>query len=102
MVDLLVGSPIVLALVCGLVAALVVSLGFMSPLMHGPALSGPMPAKFPVRAFLRATLVAFVVLINVVTPLLAHRVPVGTDLIAAGFLMLLFMPAEDRDGEANA
>jgi uncharacterized membrane protein len=72
----------------------------MSPYMNGLAISAPMPAKFPLRSFARAVLVAFVLLINVATLVLAHRVPVGTDLIAAGFLMLLFIPAEDSSAQA--
>ena len=100
MFDLLVGSPIVLALVCALVAALVVSPGYMSPYMNGLAIPASMPAKFPLRSFARAALIAFVLLVNIATLVLAHRVPVGTDLIAAGFLMLLFIPAEDSSAEA--
>jgi hypothetical protein len=100
MLALLVGSPVVMSLVCGLVAALVVSPGYMSPYMNGHAISAPMPARFPLRSFARAALVAFLLLINVATLVLAHRVPVGTDLIAAGFLMLLFIPAEDSSAQA--
>lgn len=100
MFELLVESPIVLSLICGLVAALVVSPGYMSPYMNGLAIAAPMQAKFPLRSFARAALIAFVLLINTATLALAHRVPVGTDLIAAGFLMLLFIPAEDQDAEA--
>jgi hypothetical protein len=102
MYDLVVESPIVLALICGLVAALVVSPGYMSARIHGLAIAAPMPAKFPLRSFARSALIAFVLLINTATLALAHRVPVGTDLIAAGFLMLLFIPAEEHDGGASA
>jgi hypothetical protein len=100
MFDLVVESPIVLALICGLVAALVVSPGYMSSFVHGLAIAAPLPDKFPLRSFARSALIAFVLLINIATLLLAHRIPVGTDLIAAGFLMLLFIPQDDSSAEA--
>lgn len=100
MFDLLVESPVLLSLLCGLAAALVVSVGFMSPYMNGHAIAASMPGKFPLRSFARVALVAFIVLVNIATLVLAHRVPVGTDLIAFGFLMLLFMPADDSSAEA--
>jgi hypothetical protein len=102
MFDLVVESPIVLSLICGLAAALVVSPAYMSPYRHGFAMAAPMPARFPLRSFARAALIAFVLLINTATLMLAHRVPIGTDLIAAGFLMLLFIPAEAPDDSAKA
>jgi hypothetical protein len=74
----------------------------MSPYRQGLAIAAPMPTKFPLRSFARSALVAFVLLINTATLVLAHRVPVGTDLIAAGFLMLLFIPPETPDDSASA
>jgi hypothetical protein len=97
MLNTIVGSPIVLALICGLVAAVVVSPGYMSPYMNGLAITAPMPAKFPLRSFARTALIAFGVLVNLASLILAHRVPVGTDLIVAGVLMLLFLPADETE-----
>jgi hypothetical protein len=97
MLDSVVDSPFLLSFACGLIAALVVSPGYMSPHMNGLAMPAPMAAKFPIRSFARTALIAFVVLINAASLGLAHRFPLGTDLIAAGFLMLLFMPADSPD-----
>lgn len=100
MLDSVVDSPFLLSLICAACAALVVSPGYMSPHMNGLAIPGPMPAKFPIRSFARSALIAFVVLINAASLALAHRFPLGTDLIAAGFLMLLFMPADSPDARS--
>jgi hypothetical protein len=94
MLDSVVDSPFLLSFVCGLIAAALVSPGYMSPHLSGAAMPAPMPAKFPVRSFARTALIAFVVLINAASLGLAHRFPLGTDLIATGFLMLLFMPPD--------
>ena len=91
MLDPIIESPILLTAICGLLAILVVALGYMSPYPKKPALS----AKVPVRAFTRNAMVAFVLLVNAASLGLAHRLPVGSTLIAVGFLMLLFLPAED-------
>lgn len=96
MFDSIIDSPIALSLLCGLFAALVVSPGYM-PNRTRMAMAAPMPGKFPIQSFARAAAVAFVVLINLASLFLAHRVPVGTDLIMAGVLMLLFLPAEQTE-----
>ena len=92
--DLILESPFVLSLICAALAALVVSPGYMSPYMNGLAMPAPTPAKFPLRSFVRTALVVFVVLLNAASLGLAHRFPLGSDLIAAGFLLLLFAPAD--------
>ena len=91
MLDPIIESPILLTAICGLLVILVVALGYMSPYLHRPAVS----AKFPMRSFTRNAVIAFVVLVNAASLGLAHRLPVGSTLIAVGFLMLLFLPAED-------
>jgi len=99
MFDSIIGSPIVLSLLCGLVAALLVSPAYMSPYGLGLAIPAPMPAKFPLRSFAKAALIAFIVLVNAVSLGLAHRLPLGSTLVAVGLLMLLFLPAdESADG----
>ena len=100
MLDVIIDSPFGLSLICAVGAALVVSPGYMSPYMNGLAIPAPMPAKFPLRSFTRAALVAFILLINAASLGLAHRLPLGSTLIAAGFLMLLFLPPEKEDGSA--
>ncbi|MEI9890805.1 MAG: hypothetical protein WDN45_09720 [Caulobacteraceae bacterium] len=92
---MIIESPIVLSLMCAAVAVLVVTPGYRSPYMNGPALSAPMPAKFPLKSFARAAMVVFVVLLNAASIVFAHRFPLGTNLIAAGFLLLLFAPADE-------
>jgi hypothetical protein len=88
--------------VCVLVAALVVSPGYMSPYMNGLAIPAPMPAKFPLRSFARSALVAFLLLINAVGIFLTHRIPIGSTLVAVGVLMLLFLPPDKpEDGSAH-
>jgi hypothetical protein len=99
--DGIVDSSLGLVLVCGFIAALVVLPGYMSPYMHGFAIPAPMPAKFPLRSFARAALVTFVLLVNAAGIGLAHRLPVGSDLVAAGFLMLLFLPPDQPEDRAG-
>lgn len=97
MLEPIIDSPFLLSLICAVCAALVVSPGYMSLHMNGLAIPAPMPAKFPIRSFARSALIAFVVLINAASLTLAHRFPLGTDLISAGFLMLLFIPADSPE-----
>src|SRR4051812_33326407 len=102
MVDAIIQSPIILTLLCGVLAALMVSLGYMSAYRSGLTTPAAMPAKVPFRSFARAALIVFVVLINAASFGLAHRLPVGSTLIAAGFLMLLFLPADEAvDGQTS-
>ena len=98
----IVDSALGLDFVCALVAALVVSPAYMSPYRHGPAIPAPTAAKFPLRSFTRAALVAFVLLINAAGIFLTHRTPVGSTLVAVGALMLLFLPAEKAEDDVNA
>jgi hypothetical protein len=97
MFDSIIESPVVLTLMCGALAAVLVSPGYMSPYRLGLAIPAPMPDKFPLRSFARAAVIAFIVLINAASLGLAHRLPLGSTLVAVGVLMLLFMPAEDSD-----
>jgi hypothetical protein len=88
--------------VCALIAIVAVSPGYMSPYMHGLAIPAPMPVRFPLRSFVRAALVAFVLLINAAGMFLTHRIPIGSTLVAGGFLMLLFLPPDKpEDGPAH-
>jgi hypothetical protein len=88
--------------VCGLIAMLAVSPGFMSPYMHRLATPAQMSVRFPIRSFVRAALVAFVLLINAAGMFITHRIPIGSTLVAGGFLMLLFLPADKpEDGPAH-
>jgi hypothetical protein len=100
--DLLVDSPLGLVFLCALGAALVVSPGYMSPYMNGLAISAPMPAKFPLRSFARAALIVFVLMINAVGLGLTHRLPIGSTLVALGFLLLLFLPPDEPEDQAGA
>jgi hypothetical protein len=97
----IVDSSLGMDFVCGLIAVLAVSPGYMSPL-HRLATPAPMPARFPLRSFVRAALVAFVLLINAAGMFLTHRIPIGSTLVAGGFLMLLFLPPDrPEDGPAH-
>ena len=98
----IVDSSLGVDFVCALVAALVVSPGFMSPYRHGLAIAAPMPAKFPLRSFARSALVAFVLLINAAGIFVTHRIPIGSTLVAAGFLMLLFLPPDKPEDGPGA
>lgn len=99
MLDSIVASPVVLTLICAAFAILVVMAGYMSPYMNGLAIPAPMPAKFPVKSFSRHALIVFALIVNAASLGLAHRLPLGTDLIVAGFLMLLFLPADQEADE---
>jgi hypothetical protein len=98
----IVDSSLGLDFVCALVAALVVSPGYVPLYRHRLAIAAPMPAKFPLRSFARAALVAFVLLINAAGMFITHRIPIGSTLVAAGFLMLLFLPPDKPDDHAEA
>jgi hypothetical protein len=93
--DALVNSDVGLPLLCALLAAAMVVPAYKSPYLNGVAVWAPMPAKFPLRSMARAALVAYIVLINAASLILAHRLPLGSTLVAAGFLLLLFLPKED-------
>ena len=99
MFDSIIESPVVLTLLCGAIAAVLVSPGYMSPYRLGLAIPAPMPAKFPLRSFAKAALIAFIILINAVSLGLAHRLPLGSTLVAVGVLMLLFLPADEPNAE---
>ena len=102
MLDVLVDSSLGLVFICAACAAVVVSLRYMTPYRNGLAISGPTPAKFPLRSFARTALIVFVLLINAVGIFLTHRLPVGSTLVALGFLMLLFLPPDRAEDEAGA
>jgi hypothetical protein len=99
--DGIVDSSLGLVFLCALGAALAVSPGYMSPYMNRLAIPAPMPARFPVRSFVRATLIVFIVMINAAGIFLTHRLPVGSTLVALGFLMLLFLPSDKARDETN-
>jgi len=100
MFDSIIESPVVLTLMCGALAAFVVSPGYMSPYRLGLAIPAPMPGKFPLRSFARAALIAFIILINAASLGLAHRLPLGSTLVAVGVLILLFLPADEANAES--
>ena len=95
MFDSIIESPVVLTLLCGFAAALVVSPGYMSPYRLGHAIPAPMPHKFSFKSFAKAAVIAFIVLINAISLGAAHRLPLGSTLVAIGVLMLLFLPADE-------
>src|ERR1700761_3152144 len=95
MFDSVIESPVVLTLLCGFAAALVVSPGYVSLYRLRHAIPALMPAKFQLRSFAKATAIAFILLINAISLGMAHRLPVGSTLVAIGILMLLFIPADD-------
>lgn len=94
MLDVIVDSPLGLVFLCALGAALAVSPGYMSPYRHRLAIPAHMPARFPLRSFARSALIVFILLINAAGLGLTHRLPVGSTLVAVGFLMLLFLPPD--------
>lgn len=100
MFDGLIDSPLGLVFACAIGAAVVVSPGYMSPYVNRLALPAPVPARFPLRSFARAALIVFVLMINAVGVGLTHRLPIGSTLIAVGFLMLLFLPPDEPEDEA--
>ncbi|MGZ3275726.1 MAG: hypothetical protein ACXU8Z_18325 [Caulobacteraceae bacterium] len=101
MFDGIIDSPLGLVFLCAVGAAMVVSPGYMSPYMNRLAIPASMPARFPLRSFARAALIVFVLLINAVGLGLTHRVPVGSTLIAVGFLMLLFLPPDEPHNDSG-
>ena len=102
MYEAIVDSPLGLDFICALCAVLAVSPGYMSPyLIHRPAMTAPMPARFPLRSFAKAALIVFILLINAAGLGLTHRTPIGSTLVAIGFLMLLFLPP-DKPGDRTA
>jgi hypothetical protein len=100
--DGIVDSPLGLVFLCALGAAIAVSPGYMSPFMNRLAISAPMPARFPLRSFVRSALIVFIVMINAAGIFLTHRLPIGSTLVAAGFLMLLFLPADQPEDRTSA
>ena len=94
MFDAIVDSPLGLDFVCAFCAALAVSPGYMSPYMHRFAAPAPVPVRFPLRSFARAALIVFILMINAAGLGLTHRPPIGSTLVAVGFLMLLFLPPD--------
>ena len=97
MLDGLVDSSLGLVFICALLAALAVSPGYMSPYMNRLAIPAPISARFPLRSFARAALIVFILMINAAGIFLTHRLPVGSTLVAVGFLMLLFLPADKAE-----
>ena len=103
MFDAIVDSSLGLDFVCALCAVLAVSPGYMSPyVMHRFAMTAPMPSRFPLRAFARAALIVFILMINAAGLGLSHRLPVGSTLVAIGFLMLLFLPPDKPEDHLGA
>ena len=101
MFDGIIDSPLGLVFLCAVGAAMVVSPGYMSPYMNRLAIPAPMPTRFPLRSFARAALIVFILMINAAGLGLTHRLPVGSTLIALGFLMLLFLPPDKTDNESG-
>jgi hypothetical protein len=99
--DGILDSSLGLVFLCAVGAALAVSPGYMSPYMNRLAVPAPMPARFPLRSFARAALIVFILMINAAGVFLTHRLPVGSTLVAAGFLMLLFLPPDRAEDEAG-
>jgi hypothetical protein len=100
--DGILDSSLGLVFLCAVGAALAVSPGYMSPYMNRLAIPAPMPARFPLRSFARAALIVFILMINAAGVFLTHRLPVGSTLVAAGFLMLLFLPPDKVEDESQA
>jgi hypothetical protein len=96
----IIDSSLGMDFVCALVAMLAVSPGFMTPYMNRLAMPAPLLVRFPLRSFVRAALVAFVLLINAAGMFLTHRIPIGSTLVAGGFLMLLFLPADKPEDDS--
>jgi hypothetical protein len=99
--DGIVDSSLGLVFLCAVGAAIAVSPGYMSPYMNRLAMPAPMPSRFPLRSFARAALIVFIVMINAAGVFLTHRMPVGSTLVAVGFLMLLFLPADRAEDESR-
>ena len=101
MFDGIIDSPLGLVFLCAVGAAMVVSPGYMSPYINRLAIPASMPARFPLRSFARAALIVFVLLINAAGLALTHRLPVGSTLIALGFLMLLLLPPDKPENDSG-
>ena len=101
MFDGILNSSLGLVFLCALGAALAVSPGYMSPYMNRLAIPAPMPARFPMRSFARAALIVFILMINAAGVFLTHRLPIGSTLVALGFLMLLFLPRDEAEDGPN-
>jgi hypothetical protein len=99
--DGIVDSSLGLVFLCAIGAAIAVSPGYMSPYMNRLAIPAPMPVRFPLRSFARAALFVFIVMINAAGVFLTHRLPIGSTLVAIGFLMLLFLPADKAQDGPN-
>jgi hypothetical protein len=95
-----VDSSLGMDFVCALCAVLAVAPGFMSPYVAhrfaGPAPTTA-PGRFPLRAFAKAALIVFIIMINAAGLGITHRVPIGSTLVAVGFLMLLFLPPDRQE-----
>lgn len=102
MFDGIVDSSLGLVFLCAFGAAIAVSPGYMSPYMSRLAIPAPMPARFPLRSFARAALIVFIVMINAAGVFLTHRMPIGSTLVAVGFLMLLFLPRDGVEDDSHA
>jgi hypothetical protein len=96
--DAIVDSSLGMDAVCALCAILAVAPGFMSPYvvqrLPGP---GRAPPRFPMRAFAKATLIVFIIMINAAGVGITHRIPIGSTLVSVGFLMLLFLPPDEQE-----
>ena len=98
MFDSIVDSSLGMDVVCALGAILAVSPGFMSPyVIHKFAGPAQLPARFPLRAFVKAALIVFILMINAAGVGITHRIPIGSTLVAIGFLMLLFLPPDKQE-----
>ena len=98
MFDTIVDSSLGMDFVCALCAILAVSPGFMSPyVVHRLPGPGHVPPRFPLRAFAKAALIVFILMINVAGVGVTHRWPIGSTLVAVGFLMLLFLPPDKHE-----
>jgi len=94
--DAIVDSSLGMDIVCALCAILAVSPGFLSPYVV-QRLPGRAPPRFPMRAFAKAALIVFIVMINAAGIGITHRIPIGSTLVSVGFLMLLFLPPDAQE-----
>jgi hypothetical protein len=95
MFDPIIESPIALALACGLFAVLLVFAGHRASCMTRLSIPAAIPAKLSRRSFGRAAMIVFILLFNAASLGVQHRFPFGIDLMATGFLVLLFMPRDE-------
>jgi hypothetical protein len=100
--DGIVDSSLGLVFLCAIGAGIAVSPGYMSPYMNRLSVPATMPERFPLRSFARAALIVFIVMINAAGIFLTHRMPIGSTLVALGFLMLLFLPADKVEDDSHA